>query len=96
MCIMDVIAKLREVKPEIERDYPIRLLGVFGSYARGEERPDSDVDILFENTGPLSLFTIAEVELRLEALLAKGVDLVPRRTLKPLIRDRILAETRPI
>ena len=69
-----------------------RALAVFGSCARGEERRDSDVDILVDFENPVSIFEFLEVKDYLQTLLGQPVDLVMRRALKPQLRDRILAE----
>lgn len=67
----------------------VRNARVFGSVARGEDRGDSDVDLLVvlpENTG---LLTIARIEAELEAILGTTVDLVSAGGLKPAVRSRI-------
>jgi uncharacterized protein len=68
-------------------------IGLFGSVARGEEHKDSDVDILVELRRPAGYLTLARIQLRLEELLGREVDLVPRKALRPELRDHILAET---
>ncbi len=70
----------------------IRRLAVFGSVARGEERPDSDVDILVEFNRSVGLFEFLDVKERLEALLGRTVDLATLDALKPQMRGRILSE----
>lgn len=70
-----------------------RSLGLFGSVARGDERPDSDVDILVELRRPAGYLALARLQLRLEELLGRKVDLVPRSSLKPQLAERILSET---
>ncbi len=67
-------------------------LAVFGSCVRGEERPDSDVDILVEFETPVSIFKFLDVKEYLEGILGHSVDLVMRGALKPQLRDRILTE----
>jgi predicted nucleotidyltransferase len=71
----------------------IRHLGLFGSVLRDDFRPDSDVDVLveFEPDAAVSLFTLADIQDELAALLGRPVDLVPRDGLKPVIRDEVLA-----
>ena len=44
----DVLNQLRDLQPSLRRRYPIRSMGVFGSYARGEQREGSDLDLLVE------------------------------------------------
>jgi uncharacterized protein len=63
-------------------------LRVFGSVARGEDRPDSDVDLLAELPPGMSLFGLARLQAELEAIVGTRVDLVPAADLKPEVRDR--------
>ncbi len=70
----------------------MRSLDLFGSVARGEARPDSDVDLLVEFERPIGLFHFFRVQRRLEEILGNRVDLVMRDAVKQRLRDRILAE----
>lgn len=63
-------------------------LRVFGSVARGQDRPDSDVDLLAELPPGMSLFGLARVQAELEAIVGARVDLVPAADLKPEVRQR--------
>ncbi|MDN5768996.1 MAG: nucleotidyltransferase domain-containing protein [Humibacillus sp.] len=65
---------------------------VFGSVATGQDRPDSDVDLLFTMGVPLSLMELGRLEQRLAHAIGAPVDLVPDATLRPDLRDRVLAE----
>ncbi len=65
---------------------------VFGSVATGDDRPDSDVDLLFTMGEPLSLMDLGRLEQRLEAAIGAQVDLVPDTAIRPDLRDRVLAE----
>ena len=86
----------RRVLP-ILRKYDLKKAGIFGSIARGELREDSDVDILVEiERDDLSLLDFVGIKLELEAALGRRVDLVEYDTIKPLLRERILAEEIPI
>ena len=71
-------------------------LRVFGSVARGDAGPDSDIDILVDPSSETSLFDLARLELDLAQLLGVAIDIVPARALKTLIRDRVLAEAVPL
>src|SRR6266581_1901162 len=64
----------------------VRNLRVFGSVARGQDRPDSDVDLLADLPPGLSLFGLGRVEANLEAILGSRVDLIPAADLKPGVR----------
>lgn len=72
--------------------HDVRNLRVFGSVARGQDRPDSDVDLLVDLPPGLSLFGLARVQAKLEAILGVRVDLVPARDLKPDVRERVKHE----
>jgi hypothetical protein len=63
-------------------------LRVFGSVARGEDRPDSDVDLLADLPPGMGVFGLGRVQADLEAILQARVDLVPAQDLKPDIRPR--------
>ena len=67
-------------------------LHVFGSVARGDSAPDSDVDLLVDFDRPIGLFHFFRVQQRLELILGSRVDLVMREAVKPQLRDRIRDE----
>jgi predicted nucleotidyltransferase len=67
-------------------------LDIFGSVARGEATPGSDVDLLVEFNRPIGLFHFFRVQRRLEQILGCGVDLVMRDAVKPQLRDRIFRD----
>ncbi len=86
----------RKVLPVL-RKYDLKKAGIFGSVARGELREDSDVDILVEiERDDISLLDFVGIKLELEDALGRKVDLVEYDTIKPLLRERILAEEVPI
>jgi predicted nucleotidyltransferase len=78
---------------ELCRKYGIAELSVFGSVARGEARPDSDVDLLYVrvpgNDLGMSYFALQE---DLEELFGRPVDLVAKDSLHRVIRDQVLAD----
>lgn len=78
------------------RQYRVRELPVFGSAARGEMRPDSDIDLLVEfiPEAKVDLFDYAGLMLDLSKLIGRKVDLVSKKGLKPLIRASILKDAR--
>ena len=81
---------------EICRRYGVRELSLFGSAARGEARPDSDIDLLVEflPEAEPGLLDHAGLMLDLSELLGRKVDLVSKNALKPLIRDSIIQDSR--
>jgi hypothetical protein len=89
----EIRAILRECLPEIREKYGVTSIGVFGSYARGEAAPGSDIDLIVEFDRPIGWELVDLIDL-LESRLGQRVDLVLRRSLHPLLRDTILAEAR--
>ncbi len=67
---------------------------MFGSVARGDARPDSDVDFLVEFTDEGDLFDLVAVKRLLNEALGCAVDVVPAGGLKPDVRERVLREVR--
>jgi predicted nucleotidyltransferase len=71
-------------------------LGLFGSYARGEEHPDSDIDLLVEYDRPVGYLTHAKVENILEDFFNKPVDLVFRKSVKTRIKPYITQDLKTV
>lgn len=84
--------RLRAELPVLTERYHVSSLGLFGSYLRGTQRPDSDLDILVTFSVTPSLFRLVELENHLSDLLGVKVDLVMRDSLKPRIGEEILRE----
>lgn len=87
---------LREKLPELRARYSVRLLGLFGSYVRGEQKAQSDLDMLVEFERTPTLFEFAELEEYLTALLGVKVELVSKKALKGARGERILREVIPV
>lgn len=86
-----VLRQLLEHRAELE-GLGVRSLDLFGSLARGDSGPDSDVDLLVEFNKPVGLFQFFRVQRRLETILGSRVDLVMKDAIKRQLRTRILAE----
>jgi hypothetical protein len=80
----------------IAASHGARNVRVFGSALRGEDRPDSDLDLLVDIPPGTSLLKIVGIKLAIEDALGVSVDLCTDRELHPDLRDRILAEARPV
>ncbi len=87
---------LRNRLPELGERYRVKSLGLFGSYIRGDEREGSDLDLLVEFTDTPDLLEFVALGRELSDLLGVRVDLVMKRTLKPIIGERILKEVVPV
>lgn len=81
---------------EICRRNDIVFLGLFGSFARGDFTPESDVDLLARFSAPKSLLELARIEREIHELLGRPVDLLTEAALSPYLRKRILASTRSV
>jgi uncharacterized protein len=93
----EIKTELRRLKPEIESRYPIRLVSIFGSFVRGEQTADSDVDVLAEKTiERVSLFDVIDAEHRLAQHLGRKVDLRLSTEIKPRILGHIVNEAQPL
>ena len=84
---------IKRHKHNLEADYNVKSLGIFGSYARGTAKQKSDIDILVDFTEAPDFFTFLQLEYLLEKLLGLKVDLVTRKALKQVIKQDILKET---
>ncbi len=90
------IAEISIKSAPLFREFGIKRAAVFGSRARGEERVDSDVDLLVEFFEPLGLFRFAELNYRLEDALQSRVDLVKHKALKPGFAETVLQDAKYI
>ncbi len=84
----ECISKLQENPPYIQKEYGVTGLTLFGSVARGDNRPDSDVDLLVDM--PPKIFVLARLHSYLESLLHTSVDLIHRHSrMNPRFLDEI-------
>lgn len=92
----EILQRLREHKRLLMETYGLSRLELFGSYARGEPSPGSDVDILVEYETAPGLFDFIRLKTALSNLLGLKVDLVMKDALRPRIGRRVLNETIPV
>ena len=83
---------LQKIKGEVEKEYSVKTIGVFGSVARNEQTGESDIDLLVEFSKPVGFVTFMRLENFLSEQLGKQVDLVTSDSLKPVIRQDVLSE----
>lgn len=96
---MTTTDKLRRNRARILRlaiRYGVTSMRVFGSVARGESTPESDIDFLVELEPGRSLFDLGGLLMDLQDLLGCEVDVVTEKSLHWYIRDRVLAEAKPL
>jgi uncharacterized protein len=90
---MDPLTLLRQHEPEIRKRFGVATIGIFGSFVRGEERPDSDVDILvLFRKGQKTFDNYMDCKFYLEDLFGRKVDLVMKGAIKKRLKPRILGE----
>lgn len=90
----EAVGRLREHQAELMAGGIVRLF-LFGSTARGDQRPESDIDLVatFDESRRISLLDVAGLEVALGELLGCPVDLVEERALKPRVRRNVEAES---
>jgi predicted nucleotidyltransferase len=86
------IEKIKHTIISILKRHSITRAGIFGSFARGNENPDSDIDILVEFDKQISLLEFVGIKYELEDILEKKVDLVEYQSIKPRLKKRIMSE----
>jgi len=86
-----IINKLRELKSILFTEYSVRKIGIFGSYANETNTEDSDIDILVEFDKPIG-WKFFSLELYLEKIFEKKVDLVTKNALKDRIKTQIMSQ----
>ncbi|MDP3643728.1 MAG: nucleotidyltransferase family protein [Bacteroidota bacterium] len=87
----DILSKLRELKPELNKQFAVREIGLFGSFSDNSYSEDSDIDILVELERPIG-WKIFTLEIYLEKVFGRKIDLVTKNALKEQIRDSILKQ----
>lgn len=92
--LSDVQKLLRPHMDELHKRFGVKRIGVFGSYSRGEQRPESDVDILVEFEGPIGMIDFIRLQEYLESVLGVRVDLITPQALKKRIKERVLREVK--
>lgn len=80
----------------ILKSYKVKKAGIFGSYARGEQKKKSDVDILIELGEELSLFGFIDFKNTLEKAIKKKIDLVEYGLIREEIRNQVLNDEIPL
>ena len=83
---------IRAHEGELRKRYKTRVVGIFGSYVRGQQQRESDLDLLAEFDEKASLLDLGGAQVMLSELLEVKVDLVPREDIRPELKDTIEAE----
>jgi uncharacterized protein len=88
----ELLEIIQAMKQELEANYNVKSIGIFGSVVRGKPNRRSDIDILVEFKRPIGFFKFLELEELLSKRVGGKVDLVSKKALKPEIGRTILAE----
>jgi predicted nucleotidyltransferase len=80
----------------VAKRYGATNVRVFGSFARGEQRQNSDVDLLIDPPKNMSLLDLSGLKIDLEDALGRKVDVIPARSVKPALRASIFADARAL
>ncbi|MFA5401168.1 MAG: nucleotidyltransferase family protein [Dehalococcoidia bacterium] len=80
---------IRRNRPELQSRFHVDKIGVFGSYARGDQKKRSDIDFLVTFNKGISLFERADLYIYLEELMGRKVDVIPGRNLRHELRDYV-------
>ena len=85
----DILTKLKELKPALYNDYSVKEIGLFGSFSDGTFSDDSDIDLIVELERPIG-WKFFSLELYLQKIFNRKIDLVTKNALKEQIKDSIL------
>lgn len=96
MTLSDIINLIHSQKEIIKTKYKAEVVGIFGSFVRGKESNSSDIDILVDFNEDADLINFVGLSLFLEDKLGRKVNIVPRDTVRPELKERILKETVPV
>ncbi|HAM98488.1 MAG TPA: nucleotidyltransferase [Marinilabiliales bacterium] len=89
----DILNKLIDLKPVLYRDYSVKQIGLFGSFSDDSFTEDSDIDLLVEFEKPIG-WKYFSLEIYLENIFGRKIDLVTKNALKEQIKERILNQVK--
>jgi predicted nucleotidyltransferase len=87
----EILLKLKELKPMLFKDYAVKEIGLFGSFSDETYSENSDIDIIVELEKPIG-WKFFSLELYLEKIFERKIDLVTKNALKAQIKDSILKQ----
>lgn len=88
----EIIEIISNLKKEVKQKYKAEIIGIFGSFVRGEQKKQSDVDILVKFYENATLFDFVRLSLFLQEKLGLNVDVVPQDAIKKELREKIMNE----
>lgn len=87
----DILSKLKELKPTLIREFAVKEIGLFGSFSDNSFTEDSDIDILVDFEKPIG-WKFFSLEIYLEKIFNRKIDLVTKNALKEQIKESILQQ----
>jgi len=90
--VEEIRSAIRQHQGVLAERYGVSIVGIFGSYVRGDQKKRSDLDLLADILRPISLLELVGAELYLSDILGMKVDLVPKRDVREELREIILRE----
>jgi len=91
----NIILRLREIKPLLKEEYAVKKIGLFGSFAENSFSEESDIDLLVEFEKPVG-WRYFSLEIYLEKIFGRKIDLVTKNALKEQIKGQILEQVKYI
>lgn len=88
--------QIEALKPTLKTRFKVKSIEIFGSFARGDHDSKSDIDLIVTFSEPYNLWEFLDLKEFLTKKLRKKVDLVPKDSIKSIIRDQILQEATPV
>ncbi len=89
----DILSKLSDLKPILHKDYSVKQIGLFGSFSDDSNTDESDIDLLVEFEKPIG-WKYFSLEIYLENIFGRKIDLVTKNALKEQIKDNILSQVK--
>jgi uncharacterized protein len=83
---------IRQRRAELKSQFHVEKIGVFGSYARGDQKKRSDIDFLVTFDETIGLFTLSGLYIYLQEQLGRKVDVIPFNSLRPELRKYVLKD----
>jgi len=87
----DILLKLKELKPILHKDYAVKEIGLFGSFSDETFNEESDIDLLVELERPIG-WKFFSLEIYLENIFKRKIDIVTKNALKDQVKERILKQ----
>jgi hypothetical protein len=94
--IQEIQRNLSSLKDAMHNAYGVSSIEIFGSFVRGEQREDSDIDVLVDFDRDVSLLDVSALQVFLTEQLGAQIDVVLKRSVRKELKDRIFAEAVPV